>query len=80
MTEEANVSAYPLAGYVVHTLPQSHALIVWELVPNEQALQTGERMKIPMTMTSAQAREIADMLVRTAVASEMGQSPTKSRN
>jgi hypothetical protein len=77
---ENTAPAYPCAGWTTHSLPGWHALIVWELVPNEQALKTGERLRIPMTMTSAQAREVAGMLLRTAEATEMGQAPSVSRN
>lgn len=77
---EPSIAAYPLSGYQAHTLPGASVLMVWEVVPNEAALQTGERLTIPMAMTAAQAREVGEMLLRTAEATEMGQAPTTSRN
>jgi hypothetical protein len=77
---EQNVAAFPLCGYAAHSLTGANVLMVWEVVPEERALQTGERLTVPMSMTAAQARKVGEMLLRTAAASEMGQAPTTSRN
>ncbi|MEH2476235.1 hypothetical protein V1281_002596 [Nitrobacteraceae bacterium AZCC 2161] len=75
-----SIAAYPLGSYEAHSLPGANVLMVWKVVPNEAALQTGERLTIPMAMTAAQAREVGEMLLRTAVATEMGQAPSTSMN
>lgn len=80
MTDEEIAKAYPLAGYSTHTLPGAHVLMHFLLVPNEQALQTEERLSIPVTMTAAQAAELADALQRAATAARMGQAPSTSRS
>jgi hypothetical protein len=77
---EETVRAFPLSGYQTHTLPGANVLLGFELVPNEQALQTGARQHLPVTMTADQARALGQALLKAAEATEMGQAPTQSRN
>ncbi len=79
MTEDS-VTAYPIAGWAVYTLPQASAIVRFDLVPNKQALKTGERIHVPVAMTAAQMLELAALLLKTAGATEMGQSPSGMRN
>ena len=62
------------------TLPGAKVPVGFELVPNEQALQTGARQPLPVTMTADQARALGQALLKAAEATEMGQAPTQSRN
>ena len=78
MTEDIKVT--PLAGYKTHTLPQSCILAELEVLPDEQALRTGEVTLLRVAMSSKQARELARSLLLAADATEMGQAPTVQRN
>ncbi|WP_156295797.1 hypothetical protein [Methylobacterium aquaticum] len=78
MSEDIKLT--PLAGYTTYTLPQSCILADLNVVPHEQAFQTGERRLLRVSMTSKQARELAQMLLNAAEATEMGQAPSAQRN
>lgn len=75
-----SIKMTPLAGWTTHTLPQKHLLLTLDVIPSEQALQTGERLAYRVPMSSSQACELAAALLTGAEAAEMGQAPPRERN
>lgn len=57
-----NIIVFPLAGWSTAVVP-GHVLVALEHVTTEAALETGERERIQLAMTNAQAIELARALL-----------------
>lgn len=79
MAEEANITAYPLAGYKTHSLKGRGVLLEVILVAVHPELGETER-SLPVQMTASQASTLAQDLLDAVTAFEMGQAPSSSRN
>jgi hypothetical protein len=79
MAGEANITAYPLAGYKTHSLKGLGVLLELSLVAVHPELGETEQ-SLPVQISASQARELAQDLLDAVAAFEMGQAPTSSRN
>lgn len=80
MSDPNGITAYPLAGYSTFTLSMKGSLVLeMRLIGRHPALGEAEQ-SLHFQMSAEQARALAESLLAAATASEMGNSPSNSRN
>jgi hypothetical protein len=69
-----------LTSFSVGTLDGRDAMMVIEYAPSPEDLVAGVRKQLPIAMTPAQAKELAEGLLMAAASAGMGAPPSAASN
>ena len=79
MSDEAELTLFPLLGFATHTLPKDLLMLTVE-IPVDSEKPEGERQYLRLALRAIGARKLAESLIRAADATEMGQAPTQTKS
>lgn len=66
LDDQGNVKHAALGAWTAAVFPEDILLVALELVPSEEALDTGERVKVQMSLSRNQARMLGQNLLDAA--------------
>jgi hypothetical protein len=77
MSDDEEITLFPLIGFSTHTLPGSLVMLTLELPVNSEEPE-GEKTYLRIGLRAEGTRQLAESLKRAADATEMGQAPTRT--
>jgi hypothetical protein len=77
VTNEDEITLYPLIGFATHTLPGALVMLTLEL-PVDLSEPHGPKHYIRVGLRASGTRQLAESLARAADSAEMGQAPTRT--
>ena len=66
LDEQGNVKHTALASWTTAVFPEDILVVALDVVPSEEALNTGERQRVQVSLTRSQARKLGQNLLDAA--------------
>lgn len=74
LDDQGNVKHTALGAWTTAVFPNDILLVALELVPSEEALETGERLKVQISLSRSQARILAQNIMDAAEMPYLGKA------